>query len=100
MKDNILKLVIFSDIHYLDESHNEQYNRKLTKLAVPLFEKLNDEINNHIKPDLCIYLGDFIEDTNNHDQDIKNFKIIYNIHMKSYDIFVLFSYYNIIKCNL
>lgn len=78
MKDNILKLVIFSDIHYLDESHNEQYNRKLTKLAVPLFEKLNDEINNHIKPDLCIYLGDFIEDTNNHDQDIKNFKIIYN----------------------
>ncbi|ACR75585.1 Hypothetical protein EUBREC_1841 [Agathobacter rectalis ATCC 33656] len=28
------------------------------------------------------------------------FKIIYNIHMKSYDIFVLFSYYNIIKCNL
>lgn len=47
MEDNILKLVIFSDIHYLDEGHNEQYNRKLTKLAIPLFEKLNDEINNH-----------------------------------------------------
>lgn len=78
MEDNILKLVIFSDIHYLDEGHNEQYNRKLTKLAIPLFEKLNDEINNHIKPDLCVYLGDFIEDTNNHDQDIKNFKAIYN----------------------
>lgn len=78
MEDNILKLVIFSDIHYLDENHNEQYNRKLTKLAIPLFEKLNDEINNHIKPDLCVYLGDFIEDTNNHDQDIKNFKTIYN----------------------
>ncbi len=78
MEDNILKLVIFSDIHYLDENHNEQYNRKLTKLAIPLFEKLNDEINNHIKPDLSVYLGDFIEDTNNHDQDIKNFKAIYN----------------------
>ena len=78
MKDNVLKMVIFSDIHYLDENHDEQFNRKLTKLALPLFEKLNDEINNNIKPDLCIYLGDFIEDTNDHDQDIKNFKTIYN----------------------
>ena len=78
MKDNVLKMVIFSDIHYLDEQHNEQYNRKLTKFAIPLFEKLNYEINNNIKPDLCIYLGDFIEDTNDHDQDIKNFKTIYN----------------------
>lgn len=78
MRDNALRMVIFSDIHYLDENHNEQYNRKLTKLSIPLFEKLNYEINNNIKPDLCIYLGDFIEDTNNYNQDIKNFKEIYS----------------------
>lgn len=34
-----LRLVIFSDLHYLDNNHSEQYNRKLTNLAVPLFEK-------------------------------------------------------------
>lgn len=77
-KQKILKLVIFSDLHYLDEQHEEQYNRKLTKLAIPLLEKLEEKINNNIKPDICIYLGDFIEDTNNHDQDIKNLKYIYN----------------------
>lgn len=73
-----LKLVIFSDIHYLDGDHKEEYNRKLTNLSTPLIEKLIDEINNKIKPDICICLGDFIEDTNNHEQDVINFKFIWN----------------------
>ena len=76
--DNLLKIVIFSDLHYLDSNHNEQYNRKLTKLSIPLLKKLEEEINTNIKPDLCIYLGDLIEDTNNHDQDIENLKYICN----------------------
>lgn len=78
MKKDKLKLVIFSDIHYLDKDYKEEYNRKLTNLAIPLIEKITDEINNKIKPDICICLGDLIEDSNNHDQDIKNFKFIWN----------------------
>lgn len=77
-KNKLLKLVVFSDLHYLDDKHNEQYNRKLTKLSIPLLEQLKEEINNNIKPDICIYLGDLIEDTNNHNQDIANLKYICN----------------------
>lgn len=76
--NNSLKIVIFSDLHYLDSNHDEQYNRKLTKLSIPLIKKLEEEINNNIKPDLCVCLGDLIEDTNNHDQDIVNLKYICN----------------------
>lgn len=79
MIENIsLRLVVFSDLHYLDEKHKEQYNRKLTHLAIPLLENLSNRINNEIKPDLCIYLGDFIEDTNDYKQDIENLKYICN----------------------
>ena len=78
MNNDKLKLVVFSDLHYLDDNHSEQYNRKLTSLAVPLFEKLKNKINNEIKPDICVYLGDLIEDTNNYNQDIKNLKYICN----------------------
>lgn len=78
MNNKLLKLIIFSDLHYLDDKHKEQYNRKLTKLSIPLLEKLIKEINNNIKSDICIFLGDFIEDTNNYDQDIKNLKYIRN----------------------
>lgn len=78
MNNDKLKLVVFSDLHYLDNNHSEQYNRKLTSLAVPLFEKLKNKINNEIKPDICVYLGDLIEDTNNYNQDIKNLKYICN----------------------
>lgn len=41
-----LKLVIFSDLHYLDNQHEEENNRKLTKLALPILETLIDKINN------------------------------------------------------
>lgn len=41
-------------------------------------ENLSNRINNEIKPDVCIYLGDFIEDTNNYKQDIENLKYICN----------------------
>jgi len=69
-------MVIFSDIHYLDNKHKEITGRKLTNLSIPLIKKLIEEINNKIKPDICISLGDLIEDTNNYYQDIKNIKFI------------------------
>lgn len=52
-----MKMILFSDLHYLDDNHKEKTNRKLTKLAIPVIEKLIYEINQKIKPDICVNLG-------------------------------------------
>ena len=44
-----MKMVIFSDLHYLDDNHKEKTNRKLTKLAIPVMEKLIYKINEEKK---------------------------------------------------
>lgn len=62
MINNELKLVIFSDLHYLDPDHKEWSGRKLTWLAEPLLYKLFEKVEK-IRPDACIFLGDHIEDT-------------------------------------
>ncbi|MBR3134296.1 MAG: metallophosphoesterase [Clostridia bacterium] len=70
-----MKLVVFSDVHYLDRKYHG--TRKLTDYCLPLLDELIDRINNEIKPDVCICLGDIIQDTLNHDDDIKNMKFIW-----------------------
>ena len=55
------KLVIFSDLHYAPEkpvNNGSKIERKLMQYAIPLLSKLTDEINNNIKPDLVLNLGD------------------------------------------
>lgn len=77
---NRCKLVIFSDIHYLDkrpEKLDYNLNRKLTQYSVQIIKKLIDKINED-KPDISICLGDLIEDTFNHDKDIINYTYIWN----------------------
>lgn len=76
--NNEMKIVAFSDLHYLDVNHKEKTNRKLTNLAMPILDKLINEINENIKPDICVNLGDLIEDTENYNQDILNFNYAYN----------------------
>lgn len=74
------KLIIFSDIHYLDkrpEKLNFNLRRKLTQYSVEIIDKLIDEINKD-KPDLAICLGDLIEDRFDHDKDIENYTYIWN----------------------
>lgn len=74
------KLIIFSDIHYLDERPNIldfNLSRKLTQYSVELMDKLITKINKD-KPNLSICLGDLIEDTFNHDNDIINYTYIWN----------------------
>lgn len=73
---NKCKIVIFSDLHYRDEKPLYK-TRKLTEYSIPLLDKLAYKINNEIKPDLCINLGDLIEDTANHEKDIINLKFIW-----------------------
>ena len=74
------KLIIFSDIHYLDERPEEltfRLNRKLTQYSVEIVDKLINKINKE-KPDVSICLGDLIEDKFNHDKDKENYKYIWN----------------------
>ena len=59
------KIVIFSDLHYATEkpvNNVSKIERKLMQYAEPLLEKITDEINNNIKPDLVLNLGDLVED--------------------------------------
>ena len=74
------KLIIFSDIHYLDKRPEEldfNLSRKLTQYSTEIIDELTDKINKD-KPDLTVWLGDLIEDTFNHDKDIINYTYIWN----------------------
>lgn len=74
------KMIIFSDIHYLDkrpEIVTRNLSRKLTQFSTQIVDKLIDDINEY-KPDFSICLGDLIEDTLNHDKDIINFTYIWD----------------------
>ena len=77
-----MKIVVFSDLHYLDRRCEDGGNRKLTECSIPLFKLLLDKVNNEIKPDVCIHLGDLIQDTENHDEDIKNIKYVWNLFQR------------------
>lgn len=75
------KIVIFSDLHYAPEkpiNNGSIIDRKLMEFSEPLLEKLIDKINNEIKPDLILNLGDLVEDFNDHDKDIVNLNYIWN----------------------
>ena len=86
------KLVIFSDIHYLEERPEKvdfNLSRKLTQYSIEVINKLIDKINTD-KPDISICLGDLIEDTFDHDKDIVNFTYIWgklkNIQIPFYSV--------------
>lgn len=74
------KIVIFSDLHYAPErpiNNGSKIERKLIEYAEPLLDKITDKINNEINPDLVLYLGDVVEDFNDHDKDIENLNYIW-----------------------
>lgn len=71
-----IKMCIFSDVHYIDVKPNWSFNRKLTEYASSLVDKMIDKVNNEIKPDICIHLGDMIQASKNKEQDLKNIEYI------------------------
>ena len=73
-----LKLCIFSDIHYIDKKPNWTVNQKLTEYSTILLDKIIDKVNNEIKPDVCICLGDMIQASKSKEDDINNIKYIWN----------------------
>ena len=82
---NKSKIVFFSDLHYAPElpiNNGSRIERKLIWYAEPMLEQITNRINNEIKPDIAIYLGDFVEDFNDHDKDIENLNYIWNKFQK------------------
>ena len=82
---NKSKIVFFSDLHYAPElpvNNGSRIERKLMWYAKPMLEQMTNIINNEIKPDIAVYLGDFVEDFNDHDKDIENLKFIWNEFQK------------------
>ena len=78
---NRFKLILFSDIHYLDkrpEKTDWVLDRKLTQYSEKLVDIMIDKINNEYKPNLSVCLGDLIEDQFNYEQDLKNYKYIWD----------------------
>ena len=76
--NNIFKMVVFSDIHFLDRKYEGSRNRKLTEYSKMLVNKIINVVDNDIRPDLCVHLGDLIQDTKNHENDLKNLNIIWH----------------------
>ncbi|MCI9434651.1 MAG: hypothetical protein HFI86_05220 [Bacilli bacterium] len=72
-----LKLCVFSDIHYIKEKPNWSVNQKLTEYAEEFVSKIVDKVNNEIKPDICIHLGDMIQASQSEEIDIQNIKYIW-----------------------
>lgn len=74
------RLIIFSDIHYLDrpvDDNELNIKRKLTNYAEKIMDLLIKKINEEM-PDLCICLGDLIQDVANYEIDKNNFTYMWN----------------------
>lgn len=78
----MIKLCIFADIHYIDKIPNLPVKRKLMEYADELTRNLIDKINNEIKPDMVICLGDMIQASNDINTDKENIKYILNLFKK------------------
>lgn len=80
-----LKLCIFSDLHYIDKKPEWKINRKLVEYSDPLTDKIIEKVNNEIKPDICVNLGDMIQATKNKERDLENLKHVWE-KLKGFNI--------------
>ena len=79
MKEN-LKILIFSDLHFTEhlfDTFDFEKSSKLLQYSLPLLDKLTRKINFEINPDVVIFLGDLIQDNNNHDIDLNRIKLVW-----------------------
>ena len=71
------RVVIVSDFHYaLDKYLDEKTRsgRKLMQYAQPLLERLIREVNETIRSDFVVNLGDLIQDYGDYDEDVTTLK--------------------------
>ncbi len=68
-----MKILLFSDTHYYGgdmETAIFSKTKKLVEYALPMLDALQEKCAEYA-PDLCLHLGDLIQDTQNHDGDVQ-----------------------------
>ena len=73
-----MKFVILSDLHVGPEAYYHGVLRKINKNVNEMLSNFVNVVNNEIKPDFVIVMGDIIED-DNYENDMKNMKSVKNI---------------------
>ena len=76
-----MKFAIITDIHMGPEGFFNGVLRKITKDAKQFLDEFVDEMNNEIKPEFVVVLGDLIED-DNPENDKTNIKLITKLFKK------------------
>ncbi len=75
-----MKILVFADVHYYGgdiETALFNTEKKLVKYALPLLEKLTDLANGG-EIDLCVNLGDIIQDMNDKQADLQSLQMMFD----------------------
>lgn len=89
-----MKILVFADVHYFGgDIKTAKFNteKKLVRYALPLLEKLTEKVNReYADDDICVNLGDIIQDMNNKEDDIRcltfMFEKLKGINCKCYSV--------------
>lgn len=76
-----VKILVFADVHYFaGDIETAVFNRKikLVEYALPLLDELIRRSNEEYMPDVCVNLGDIIQDTQKHDEDIEALEFMFS----------------------
>lgn len=69
-----MKIIVFSDVHYFSaDMETAIFNKteKRVEYSLPMLDEITEKANTDPKADLAVNLGDLIQDTTEHDGDIK-----------------------------
>ena len=76
-----MKILVFSDLHYYGgdiETARFNTSHKLVQYAEPLLERIIAIANDEFAADICVNLGDLIQDDNDKQRDLDAFAYIYD----------------------
>jgi 3',5'-cyclic AMP phosphodiesterase CpdA len=69
-----MKILVFADVHYYGgnmETAIFSKTKKLVQYALPMLDTLREKVCAACAPDICVNLGDIIQDTQSHDGDVQ-----------------------------
>lgn len=75
-----MKILLFADLHYFCgdiSTANFDTNKKLVRYAMPMLQRFIQIANEEYPADLCVNLGDLIQDDRDKQRDLKAFSQVY-----------------------
>ena len=75
-----MKIIIFADVHYFaGDLETAIFNKKnkLVRYAIPLLDILSEKARDEHGADMCVNLGDIIQDTQDHDKDLEALRFMF-----------------------